>query len=336
MDAKNYPNVKNVIKKRTKNGQRFLLHGKDLAGKDVYVTIPIESTDTDEDYLRKVNECRIKLNEKILGGSFYSIFNQYCEYKQYAPNTRNCVKFLARFCMSNKKNKVLVKEIVDAKDLKMTTKTLYLNKINTFFNWMKNIKHINVENPLDDVIFPKNSIKSKRTRCITEDEKVRLFALFSKEKNIELALFVRLAYFTGARTSSIYELKPDSLNNGKIYYRNVKCKKDYDYPIPLNDTETLSLFKVVAQKGTMWSHSIESFRTIIDRKMRKEFGQDVRGETLSLHSLRHSFASRAIQNGVPPEIVARLLDHASINTTLTYYARHSQAQIDEAVNKIFG
>lgn len=335
MNEKIFPQVKNVIKKRTKNGQRYLVHGKDLAGKDVYVTIPIDDNDSESEYLVKVEAARIKLNEKILGGSFSAILHQYFEFKQYSKSTRESSRFLARFCMSNKKNKMLVKEILDSPDLKQSTKSGYLQKINGFFRWLENNKHINIDNPLNEINVQRKFIQSRRTRLITDSEKQRLFKLFSKEKDLEFALFVRIAYFTGARISSIFALKPESLYQGKIYYNNVKCRKDYDYAIPLKDAETLQMFNIVAQKGFLWSHSLSAFRTKIDMQMRKEFGRDVRGETLSIHSLRHSFASRAIQNGVPPEIVARLLDHSSINTTLTYYARHSQQQIDDAVSKIF-
>lgn len=333
MNGNDFPAVKNVIRKRTKNGQRFLLHGHDLAGKDVYITIPIKETDGTKEYFKKIEQAKIKLNEKILGDSFRSILNQYFTYKQFTEATRRASLFLANFCMDDKKNQKMVEEILDSEDFKLSTKRLYISKINSFFNWLRDVKHLNVNNPAQYIV-----IKGKfghRTRCITDEELERLFDLLRRRKNQELELVVRIAFFTGARISSIYKLKPESLRDGKLYFRNVKCKKEYDYPIPLNDEETIMLFKMVSRKGFLWSSQLATINVMVNKIMLDEFGRDQKGETLSIHSLRHSFATRAIQKGVPPEIVAKLLDHSSINTTLTFYAKHSQQQIDDAIDKIF-
>lgn len=332
MKEKDFPSVKGVIKKRTKNGQRYLLHGHDLAGKDVYITIPIEDTDGNKEYFRKIDQAKIKLNEKILGGSFRSIINQYFNYKQFAKNTRKNLRFLADFCMDDKTNQKLVEDILNS-DLKTSSKSIYVNSIKAFFNWLIDVKQIKINNPANHV-FIKTQV-SHRTRCITDDELESLFDILKNGKDREIELVVRLAFFTGARISSIYALTPDSLKDGKIFYRNVKCKKEYDYPIPLNDNDTIKLYHLVASKGFMWSKKLDSFKNFIDNLMKSKFGKDQKGETLSIHSLRHSFASRAIQKGIPPEIVSKLLDHASINTTLAFYARHSQQQIDDAIEKIF-
>lgn len=70
--------------------------------------------------------------------------------------------------------------------------------------------------------------------------------------------------------------------------------------------------------------------------MRYHFGRDKNGETLSPHSLRHTFATQALQAGVPLEVVSKLLDHQSPATTIKVYARFSDAQIDDAIKKTFG
>jgi site-specific recombinase XerD len=38
---------------------------------------------------------------------------------------------------------------------------------------------------------------------------------------------------------------------------------------------------------------------------------------------------------VPTEIVSKMLDHANIGTTLSIYAKHSQQQIDDAMDRVF-
>lgn len=329
MNSRKFPKVKNVVTKWTKNGQRYLLHDRDLSGKDIYITIPISDTDTEKDYFKKIADARRKLNDKKIGSSIYSILNEYFDAKQYAENTRMGMRFLGSFCFNDKTNLSLIEEMIKS-DLKPQTKRMKLRQVSNFFNWLQSCKKINVTDPTIGISVKCNI--SKRSRCITDDELKRLFSLF---KNPEHELAVRLAFFTGARISSIYSLTPNSLVNGHLHYVNVKCKKKYDYAIPIRDEKTLSLYRTVAKKGYLWSMCLRTLKAYINNHMRAEFGRDVNGEYLTIHSLRHSFATRAIQNGVPPEIVSKMLDHSSISTTLTFYGKHSQKQIDDAMNKVF-
>lgn len=329
MDRQKFPKVKNVVTKWTKNGQRYLLHDRDLSGKDIYITIPISDTDTEKDYFKKIADAKRKLNDKKIGSSIYSVLNEYFDTKQYAENTRIGQRFLGSFCFNDKVNRDLVNELL-TRDLKLQTKRMRLRQISNFFEWLQMYKKINVVDPALGVTIKCQVVK--RSRCVTNGELTKLFTMF---KNPEYELAVRLAFFTGARISSIHFLTPESLVNGYLHYDNVKCKKRYDYVIPLRDEKTLSLYQTVAAKGYMWSVSLRTMKGYINRHMRDTFGKDINGEYLTIHSLRHSFATRAIQNGVPPEIVSKMLDHSSISTTLTYYAKHSQKQIDDAMDKIF-
>ena len=56
------------------------------------------------------------------------------------------------------------------------------------------------------------------------------------------------------------------------------------------------------------------------------------GDTVKPHSLRHSFATRLMEQGVPAETVRILLGHASIKTTQTYL--HLTEPIRRQVNDV--
>ena len=55
------------------------------------------------------------------------------------------------------------------------------------------------------------------------------------------------------------------------------------------------------------------------RRFYKNFLQKHNIKYLNFHCLRHSFATRLIQNGADYKCVSELLGHASINTTLNMY-----------------
>lgn len=54
----------------------------------------------------------------------------------------------------------------------------------------------------------------------------------------------------------------------------------------------------------------------------------------SMHTLRHTFATRAIERGVPPKVLQQLLGHASIKTTMDTYVHVSDDSKLEAI-KLF-
>ena len=102
----------------------------------------------------------------------------------------------------------------------------------------------------------------------------------------------------------------------------------------LTDEETLSLWREVTADGKLWHQPTSVLYRKLKKLMERMFEPDETGERLSVHSLRHTFASKAIRSGLPIEVVSKLLDHKSVSTTLAVYARFSQNQIDDAVLKI--
>lgn len=337
MEKKDFPRVKGVVKKWTKNGQRYLLHDKDLSGKDIYVTIPIEDADTEKEYFEKIRNARMKLIEKKNHTRIEDFIDEYVEKKQLADSTQKIFRStLKPFSLDNQHNARMIKELLFSGKYKQSTIKTKFGYVRSFFRWLILLKKVdNIVDPTQD--FCVKSPTVFRTRTLTEIEELNLLDRI-KRIDLDMQLIIRLALYTGARISSICALTKDSLVDGKIYYLNVKCKKAYDYPIPIKNTETIRLFEIISSMSDnklFTKHSVQAYTSMIDRFLFKLFGRNQNGETISIHSLRHSFATKALRAGVQPEIIARLLDHSSPAITLKVYARHSDQQIEDAVNKIF-
>lgn len=52
-----------------------------------------------------------------------------------------------------------------------------------------------------------------------------------------------------------------------------------------------------------------------------------------MHALRHTYATRAIERGVMPKILQRLLGHSSIKTTIVRYVHVTDASLTIAIQQ---
>ena len=50
-----------------------------------------------------------------------------------------------------------------------------------------------------------------------------------------------------------------------------------------------------------------------------------------MHDLRHTYATRAIEFGMQPKVLQKLLGHKSIKTTMDRYVHVTNESIDDAV-----
>lgn len=52
-----------------------------------------------------------------------------------------------------------------------------------------------------------------------------------------------------------------------------------------------------------------------------------------MHALRHTYATRAIESGMPPKVLQKLLGHASIQTTMDRYVHVADDSLNRAVQQ---
>lgn len=156
-----------------------------------------------------------------------------------------------------------------------------------------------------------------------------MMLIVSNEKRDDLKRIYLLAYYTGMRRAEIINLTWDSVDlerrlikvsnsNGFV----TKSKKERIVPIciPLLNI----LHALLGLKSEKAIYVFETARGVKyhDETMAKNFKKAVRASNLNskthFHTIRHSFASELIQNGVSINVVKELLGHADIATTMIY------------------
>ena len=185
-----------------------------------------------------------------------------------------------------------------------------------------------------DALEEKEKRKAKRIyEGLTEEEFVKLL---DKTPKAHHQLAFLLAYGSGLRISEIISLKPEDVDikANKIFIRQGKGSKDRIVNLPKQFREKhLKLLPLQISDRALEKVFL---RNTLKAGINREIGsymtrrRQVPIYRLHFHSLRMSFALRALEKGVPINQVQILLGHANLATT----NRYTKANPIDAINSI--
>ena len=147
--------------------------------------------------------------------------------------------------------------------------------------------------------------------------------IIGETKNPKHRLMIALAYGAGLRVSEVVNLKVNDLDIAElcIWIRGAKGNKDRVSILP--EKLRSSLQYMMAEKAGD-DHLFESERggRLTTRTAQAVFTKSLKltgiEKAATFHSLRHSFATHLLENGVDVRYIQQLLGHASISTTQLY------------------
>jgi len=199
-----------------------------------------------------------------------------------------------------------------SKNYSSQTINLYLNAIKFFYREILKIpQKINLK-------FAK---RSKKLPIVLSREEIR--KIIESIKNPKHKLIISLAYGAGLRISEVINLKVKDVNLEEltIHLKNAKGKKDRITIFP--EKIKIDLQNLIAGKN-LNDYLFESERggKLTERTAQKVFENAFRKAGIkkdaTFHSLRHSFATHLLENGVDVRYVQELLGHQNIRTTQVY------------------
>ena len=173
------------------------------------------------------------------------------------------------------------------------------------------------------------------TRFLSREEVSRLHRVLDRQtrhSRREQTDIIRLLLLTGCRRSEILRLRWSEVDRDRLVLADGKTGPRI---VPLN-TQARRILERRKRGGSPFVFPSprdparpRSRNLAFWYRARREAGiGDVR-----LHDLRHTHASHAVMNGVPVPVVARLLGHSDVRTTLRY-AHLGDREIEQAAERV--
>lgn len=202
------------------------------------------------------------------------------------------------------------------------TINLELTVLRSMCNWAANHELINSD---DIPKFKMLKVSKKLPRYLSTEESQNLLSA-AKNYSKQMHLFVALGLYTGLRLNELryldwenIDLEKDILSVKKKKGFVPKSGKERNVPIPKSLKCILSeyaekrgsLFIARKKRRTKFQHS---FRRIVENAGLEAFGEN----RVTPHTMRHTYASHLVMNGVPLYTVSKLLGHSSVTVTEIY------------------
>ena len=192
--------------------------------------------------------------------------------------------------------------------------------VNQIFNALRFLYVDVYEMPFVIEKLPRPQKERKLPDVMSEEEVMRLF---QSVRNVKHKLMLMMAYASGLRVSELVSLRIEDLdiNRRMIHVRGAKGKKDRYTLLPDSMLAPLHWYWQIYNLGTSgwlfpggtpgYHLSTRTIQSVFERAVR---AAGIR-KPVSMHSLRHSFATHLLERGTDLRYIQELLGHQSSRTT---------------------
>lgn len=218
-------------------------------------------------------------------------------------------------------------------------------------------ERIITENPLNDIPYPKSKQKQIPVRALTLSEQEKLLHVLLTE-DIKYSEIMLLSLYTGMRIGECCALTVEDINliektitvsktvaRGELGNHTVHDTKTQAgmRTIWISDSMSQLLSYVIntqksgylflsSNNNLLTTQQVNYYYTLALRNY------DIVDNTIfgkvTLHSLRHTFATRCIESGMPPVVLQTLLGHTDIKITMNTYCSVSEQYSKEQLSSV--
>lgn len=203
----------------------------------------------------------------------------------------------------------------------ITEKNCSMPLINQLISALKILYVYVLEREWHDIDFPRPRQEKRLPEVLSKEEMGRIIRF---TRNLKHRTIIMLAYATGLRLSEIIHLKPSDIDSKRMQINVRQAKGHKDRNVMLSEL-LLEQLRVYWRAYKPCIYLFEGDREglpISERTLGKFFKQTVKqagiNRHVTFHTLRHSFATHLVEDGVEIVVIQRLLGHSNLRTTSVY------------------
>lgn len=184
-------------------------------------------------------------------------------------------------------------------------------------------------------------MKERKLPNVLSFEKIaRIFKVIENEKH-KTILF--LVYSAGLRVGEVVKLRLEDIDSKRMLIHVVQGKGKKDRYTLLSELALIQLRKYYKlYKPEKWLFPGQVANEYLSERTVQRIFKDACfsakiNKTVSVHSLRHSFATHLLENGTDLRYIQELLGHSNTRTTeiYTHVTQKSLANIQSPLDKMF-
>lgn len=252
-------------------------------------------------------------------------FKRYLLSKRYSPNTINtyseALKSFLTFCNTKAIKEITNEDVITYNNdyiLKNKFSSSYQNQIvNAIKLFFKIVKETSIE--IDKIHRPK---REKVLPNVLSKEEIK--AILEAPKNLKHKAMLSMIYSCGLRRSELLNLKPNDIDSKRnvVIIRQSKGKKDRITPLSPKILELLrDYYKEYSPKTYLFEGQEKNTQysaRSLEEVLKKSIKLATINKPVTLHWLRHSYATHLLESGTDLRYIQELLGHNSSKTTEIY------------------
>ena len=252
-------------------------------------------------------------------------FKNYMNYRRYSSNTiktySDALEVFFRFYQNKEPESFTIEDIVHFNSEYILRKNLSASYQNQVINAIKLFYRNRFKRTME-VDFIQRPRREKRLPNVLSKEEVK--AILEAPTNLKHRAMLSLIYACGLRRSELLNLTLKDILSDRnlLFIRQSKGKKDRMVPISLKIIEMLrEYYKAYKPKTWLFEGQFPNSRyseKSLENVLKQSLSKAKISKKVSLHWLRHSYATHLLENGTDLRYIQELLGHSSSRTTEIY------------------
>ena len=268
-------------------------------------------------------------------------FMDYLSLQRFAPSTKEAyfgaVKGLADYYNTRNPHSLSNEQIQDYLIYTIQVKKLAWASCNVLFCGLKKYYHEHLGRDKADFSIPPRTRSRKLPMLLSKEE---VSKLLEAPSNLKHRALLATVYGSGLRVSEVVKLRPEHLDSNRMAIRveQGKGRKDRYTVLSRYCLELLRTHWRIARPDSWVFFGRDKQRPMPVNTAQRIFYNAKKAAGITkgrgIHTLRHCFASHALEAGVEIYVIKRWMGHSSLKTTYGYihlspdYLRKTENPLD--------